>query len=390
MMKDASRGARERRDGRFGRVMKALWAYGLLVIALTSCGMRSSALWPVVFEVGGVQVQGLSAMSGPVPRIEVVVYDCSGSASCDAGTDELAALSFGPEGRPGEECAAADVASCALLFTPEEPSRTLWLPDGSFLLTANAFVEAEDGSGAPSYCASVPFGVGPGEANLVEIHLSTCDDGVGFTAIAAGELHSLALDADGNAWAWGYDGNGQLGDAGTSSSQDAPVAVDMPDGVSFTAIAAGSGHSLALDTNGNAWAWGYDVFGQLGDGGRNSNQDAPVAVAMPDGVSFTTVAAGGLHSLALDADGNAWAWGYDGYGQLGDGGTSSSQDAPVAVAMPDGVSFTAIAAGFYHSLALDTNGNAWAWGYDGYGQLGDGGSNSNQFAPVAVTSGSTP
>jgi len=58
--------------------------------------------------------------------------------------------------------------------------------------------------------------------------------------------------------------------------------------------------------------------------------------------------------------------------------------------MPDGVSFTAIAAGSGHSLALDTNGNAWAWGYDGYGQLGDGGSNSNQFAPVAVTSGSTP
>jgi len=238
--------------------------------------MRSSALWPVVFEVGGVQVQGLSAMSGPVPRIEVVVYDCSGSASCDAGTDELAALSFGPEGRPGEECAAADVASCALLFTPEEPSRTLWLPDGSFLLTANAFVGAEDGSGAPSYCASVPFGVGPGEANLVEIHLSTCDDGV-TPSVAGGGNHSLFVD-DGNAWAWGYDGYGQLGDAGSNSDQDAPVAVAMPDGVSFTAIAAGFYHSLALDTNGNAWAWGHDGYGQLGDAGSNSDQDAPDAV----------------------------------------------------------------------------------------------------------------
>src|SRR5690349_996888 len=121
-----------------------------------------------------------------------------------------------------------------------------------------------------------------------------------------------------------------------------PVAVTMPAGVTFTTVAAGASHSLALDTAGRAWAWGDNVYGQLGSGtnatGRSST---PVAVTMPAGVTFTTVAAGGYHSLALDTAGRAWAWGDNVEGALGNG-TNTGSGTPVPVTMPAGVTFTTV------------------------------------------------
>ena len=205
-----------------------------------------------------------------------------------------------------------------------------------------------------------------------------------FEQVAARAFFSLALDATGNAWAWGSDGSGQLGNGGTNVNESAPVAVAMPAGVSFTDVAVGGFHVLALDTQGNAWAWGSGGNGRLGDGGAAS-APAPIAVSMPADTTFTAIAGGGEHTLALDADGNAWAWGRDGAGQLGDGGADADMTTPVPVSMPNGVSFVAIAAGSQHSLALDTTGNAWAWGLDDAGQLGDGGTNTNASTPVQVT-----
>ena len=201
-----------------------------------------------------------------------------------------------------------------------------------------------------------------------------------FTAVSAGAGYSLALDTDGHAWAWGYNGNGQLGN-GTTTTSSVPVPVSMPPGVTFTAIAAHFYHSVALDTNGQAWAWGYNADGELGDG-TTTDRSVPVAVIMPPGVKFTAIASGGGgHSLALDTSGQAWAWGYNGNGELGDGTTSNSS-VPVAVAMPPLTTFVAIAGGGNHnpslvapgqdhSLAIDSNSHIWAWGANSYGQLGN-------------------
>ncbi len=109
---------------------------------------------------------------------------------------------------------------------------------------------------------------------------------------------------------WGYNGSGQLGNGSTSDSW-VPVEVEMPTGVSFEQVSAGQVHSLALDSDGNAWAWGYNGDGQLGNGSTLTSW-VPVEVEMPTGVSFKQVSAGGYHSLALDGDGNAWAWGNNG------------------------------------------------------------------------------
>src|ERR1035437_2967050 len=192
--------------------------------------------------------------------------------------------------------------------------------------------------------------------------------GVTFSAVAAGSVDSLALVSSGHAWAWGGGWYGELGNGSTTNSSP-PVAVSMPAGVTFSAVSAGGGNSLALDSSGHAWAWGYNGSGQLGNGSPNTtNSSTPVAVSMPAGVTFSAVAAGGDQSLALDSSGHAWAWG-------------SNSSTPVAVTMPAGVTFRAVAAAASYSLALDSSGHAWAWGS---GPLVNG-STTDSSTPVAVT-----
>ena len=109
--------------------------------------------------------------------------------------------------------------------------------------------------------------------------------------------------------AWGYNGNGQLGD-GTNNDSDTPVAVSGLSGV--TAVSGGGYHSLALKSDGTVWAWGWNYYGQLGNGtnGTNTDKNTPVEVSGLSGV--VAVSAGYCHSLALLGDGTVRAWGYNG------------------------------------------------------------------------------
>ncbi|MBI0062628.1 InlB B-repeat-containing protein [Bifidobacterium sp. M0109] len=229
-----------------------------------------------------------------------------------------------------------------------------------------------------------------------------------YLQVSAGYSHSLALGSDGNAYAWGWNSYGQLGD-GTTSERHAPVMVrkpdrktypDLPEDFTYLQVSAGTYHSLALGSDGNAYAWGWNSYGRLGDG-TTSERHAPVRVKTPDrktypdlpeDFTYVQVSAGGAHSLALGSDGNVYAWGYNGSGRLGDG-TSSSQSAPVRVKTPDrktypdlpkDFTYVQVSAGSYHSLALGSDGNAYAWGSNGNGQLGDGTSSYSRSAPVRV------
>ncbi|MGQ5393389.1 InlB B-repeat-containing protein [Paenibacillus sp. M.A.Huq-84] len=181
-------------------------------------------------------------------------------------------------------------------------------------------------------------------------------------AIAAGGYFSLALKEDGTVWSWGWNGAGQLGN-GTTDQRILPEQV--PGLSHITAIAAGGNHSLALDANGRIWAWGENRYGALGDG-TTTNRTAPVQVSGL--TNATTIAGGNYHSLALDAEGQVYAWGYNNYGQLGDG-TTTQRNIPVLV--PELSKMTAIAGGGFHSFAMRSDGMVWSWGYNADGELGD-------------------
>ena len=219
--------------------------------------------------------------------------------------------------------------------------------------------------------------------------LVTMPPGVAFTSVAAGGAASYAIGSDGNTYAWGANSLGQLGDASTDSTQSTPVLVATPPGVTFRQLSGGAAHTLALDTDGNAYAWGSNFYGQLGTGVSGAVERTPLPVAMPVGVTFASVSAGDYHSLALGSDGNVYAWGLDTFGRLGDDAAIADQAAPVRVAAPPGVSFVAISAGSAHSLALASDGTAYAWGRDDGGQLGDDAVFAGQSMPrpVAMPSG---
>jgi alpha-tubulin suppressor-like RCC1 family protein len=142
--------------------------------------------------------------------------------------------------------------------------------------------------------------------------------------VKGGNYHSVALKTDGTVWAWGYNYYGQLGD-GTYTDRSTPAQVSNLTDVK--AISTLSSHALALKSDGTVWAWGYNYFGQLGDN-TTTNRNTPVQVQNLTNV--VAVAAGGSHSLALKSDGTVWAWGNNYSGQLGDNSTTN-RSLPVQV-----------------------------------------------------------
>jgi len=192
-----------------------------------------------------------------------------------------------------------------------------------------------------------------------------------WQAVGAGWHHSLGIREDDSLWAWGRNYNGQLGD-GTTTSRNTPVQVGTD---KWQAVGAGDSHSLALKADGSLWAWGYNGFGQLGIG-TTTDRNAPVQVGTD---KWQAVGAGAYHSLALKADGSLWTWGSNSYGQLGIG-TTTSRNTPVQVGAEK---WKAVGSGYGYSLGIKADGSLWAWGYNYYGQLGDG-TTTDRNAPVRI------
>ena len=216
-----------------------------------------------------------------------------------------------------------------------------------------------------------------------------------YIQVSTGSTHSLALGSDGNAYAWGDNTYGKLGD-GTTTQRKTPVRVSKPANTppdfTYIQVSAGGNHSLALGSDGNAYAWGYNNSGQLGDGTYN-NRKTPNIVGKPADFAYVLVSAGGSHTLALGSDGNAYAWGSNYYGQLGDG-TTTKQNTPVRVRIPVGAptdfAYVQVSAGGNHSLAVGSDGYAYAWGWNGNdGQLGNN-STTDSAVPVRVRDPASP
>jgi len=205
------------------------------------------------------------------------------------------------------------------------------------------------------------------------------DANVAMTAISAGEYYSLALDQHGDIWVWGDNSNNQLGFESDTGIVTTPVRMTESIDPNILAITAGWEHSLAI-VGTDLYGWGRGTEGQL-NASHPENQVLPLLIPEPNRVQV--VAAGGFHSLALDANGIVWAWGENTAGQLGDGSFESPNSPVMSVFDPD-TEITEVLAGARHSLAVDVNQRIWAWGDNQKGQLGNGAVDDVNTIPMQV------
>ncbi len=182
-----------------------------------------------------------------------------------------------------------------------------------------------------------------------------------------------------NFFGWGFNAYGNVGD-NTTSQQNAPVDVSLPP--LPTIIAAGGSHSLAV-SDGKLFAWGLNQDFQLGLGDQ-SNRTVPTQVPGVDGTKVTALACGFYHSLAV-VNGEVFAWGYNRYGQSGQPPGTGDPHVLVPTRVPNLSNVVEVSAGVYFSLARTSNGDVFAWGSNLYGQCGPAASGTVQVTPVKVT-----
>ena len=205
--------------------------------------------------------------------------------------------------------------------------------------------------------------------------LSACSDAVApeltdprlFVTASVGGQHTCAITVDGTLLCWGYNNFGQLGD-GTTTDRKVPTPV--ADSASFSVVSAGSDHTCALTPEGVAYCWGRNGSGQLGIGSDEGLEIHPTPVNTE--ARFTSISAGTSHTCAIDTEGKAHCWGMNEFGALGVQGVGDCYypctRSPVEV--DGGLRFTSVSVGSNHTCAVAVDGSIHCWGDNEFGQLG--------------------
>lgn len=204
------------------------------------------------------------------------------------------------------------------------------------------------------------------------------------TLATGARTHALFLSG-GKVYACGAGQYGVLGTGSTANSSTPTRVVGLPSRARVTALTSSWEGSGALLGNGHYYDWGYNAAGQLGTG-TTTDSAVPVLVRLPDAVRQVFQGGSGAkngQTIAILANGSAWAWGDNDRGQLGTG-TKVSSDVPRRVDVPQGVTFVKVSSGGYASYAIDRSGRLWAWGDNTRGQLGMGSRVTTATKPVSV------
>ncbi|NDI35183.1 S-layer homology domain-containing protein [Chengkuizengella sediminis] len=200
------------------------------------------------------------------------------------------------------------------------------------------------------------------------------NDGVMITQVTTGRYHTVVLASDGTVYTWGENEYGQLGDD-TIEQKNEPqeITVEVNDGAMIQEVSAGGLHTVALANDGTVYTWGNNESGQLGYQTTGDYQDIPQEVTSLVEKTVEKVSAGGLHTVALVSDGTVYTWGNNSTGQLGDNTTEQKNEPQeITVGVNEGAMIQEVSAGGLHTVALASDGTVYTWGWNFYGQLGDG------------------
>jgi len=335
----------------------------------------------------------------PFEPVEVAVQDAYGNRVTEA-TEEIGLyLSGHPPSALGGNTVATAVAGVAT-FT----DITLAVPGEGFVLRAQnlawppvftgefdvrlTFVQETAGghtcaltAAGFAYCwgSNVSGQLGDGTASgVLRETLTPVAGGLSFAQVSAGTNHTCGVTTDNDAYCWGLNNDGQLGD-GTTERRETPTLVSG--GLSFVQVSTGNDHTCGLTTDNVAYCWGWNGHGRLGDG-TTEQRGTPTPVT--GGLNFTQVSAGAQHTCGLTAGNFAYCWGRNFRGELGDG-TTTQRTVPTPVM--GGLSFTQVSPGEnFHTCGVTTGNDAYCWGLNDHGRLGDG-TTTQRAVPTLVTGG---
>ncbi len=202
-------------------------------------------------------------------------------------------------------------------------------------------------------------------------------------SVSTGGAYACGIASTGQAYCWGNQEGGRLGDGTMApSGQFVTAPVPVSGGRTFIDIAAGGDHACAIATGGVAYCWGHNEHGQHGTG-NFYNSAVPVAVA--GGLSFISITSHQMVTCGIAADGVGYCWGNGAQGNLGSGSTSSSN---VPVPISGGLRLSSLRLGVWTACGVTTDGDGYCWGYNGSGELGIGSkSPTESLVPLKVVDG---
>ncbi len=202
--------------------------------------------------------------------------------------------------------------------------------------------------------------------------------------LAVGEHHACVIADNDEVYCWGENENGAVGASGYQNTEANPVHVDLPGTQYAISIGAGNEHTCVATNTGNAYCWGDNSFGQLGDGNSDEGDYEPIMVIIPFNRDVVSIAAGGWHSCAIMDNGKVMCWGANGYGQIGNGESGDDETTPVYSSLGTDTA-RSIVTGFYTTCIINDWGDTKCWGANGWGQLGSGSMGGEQSTPTTVT-----
>jgi alpha-tubulin suppressor-like RCC1 family protein len=212
--------------------------------------------------------------------------------------------------------------------------------------------------------------------------VTTFAGGKDWQQVSCGYDHTAAIKTDGSLWVWGESTPGKLG-AGISPGLDALTPVTtFAGGNDWQQVSCGYEHTAAIKTDGSLWVWGESLNGALGNNTTTPNIYTPVTT-FAGGNNWKQVSCGYYHTLAIKTDGSLWSWGEADAGELGNNITVGQRITPITT-FAGGNDWKQISGGYSYSAAVKTDGSLWTWGNASFGVLGNN-STSERLTPVTTS-----